>query len=73
LKGVNVLREPDINLVFCRLPGLRGTGETLAAGLKAKGIRVYGDEGGVFRFVTHRWIDDGGLTSFVAAMREHLA
>lgn len=71
--GVEVLREPDINLVFCRLPGLRGTGEALAAGLKARGIRVYGDEGGVFRFVTHRWVDDAGLAAFVAALRESLA
>ena len=73
LKGVEVLREPDINLVFCRLPGLRATGETLAAGLKAKGIRVYGDEGGVFRFVTHRWVTEAGLETFVAALRGQLA
>lgn len=72
LRGVKVLREPEINLVFCRLPDLKGTGESLAAALRAKGIRIYGDEGGVFRFVTHRWVSDAGLKTFAAALAKAL-
>lgn len=68
VRGVSVLREPDINLVFCRLPGLKGSGESLAAALRKKGIRIYGDEGGVFRFVTHRWVTDAGLKTFAKAL-----
>lgn len=73
LKGVDVLREPEINLVFCRLPGLRGTGTALSEALRAKGFRVYPDEGGVFRFVTHRWVDEAGLKAFAAALKGALA
>lgn len=72
LKGVEVLREPDINLVFCRLPGLRLNGAAMAEALREKGIRAYPDEGGVFRFVTHRWVSDAGLKTFAAALAELL-
>ncbi|TBR24324.1 threonine aldolase [bacterium] len=71
--GVEVLREPEINLLFCRLPRLDRSGETLAEALKAKGIRIYPDEAGVFRFVTHRWVTDEGLEAFASALAAELA
>ncbi|MDE2290910.1 MAG: PLP-dependent transferase [Elusimicrobia bacterium] len=71
--GVEVLREPDISLVFCRLPGLKKGAEALVAAMASRGIRIYPDEAGVFRFVTHRWTDDAGLSRFVEALRAELA
>ncbi|MBI5595270.1 MAG: PLP-dependent transferase [Elusimicrobia bacterium] len=72
VKGVELVREPDINLVFCRLPGLKGTSRRLVAALQAEGIRIYGDEGGVFRFVTHRWVADKDLERFALALKRSL-
>ena len=72
VKGVELLREPEINLVFCRLPGLRGSTARLVEALAAQGIRIYGDEGGVFRFVTHRWVADKDLERFAKALRKAL-
>ncbi|MBI3299088.1 MAG: threonine aldolase [Elusimicrobia bacterium] len=70
--GVRLVREPEINLVFCRLPGWKGTGLELAESLRPEGIRIYPDEFGMYRFVTHRWLSDDGMAKFVKALRKRL-
>lgn len=72
VKGVEMLREPEINLVFCRLPGLKGPTERLVEALASQGIRIYGDEGGVFRFATHRWLAEADLEAFAKALSRRL-
>ncbi len=71
--GVDVLREPEINLAFCRLPGLRVAVPVLVERLREKGFRIYPDEAGVFRFVTHRWVGEAGLDAFPEALGAALA
>jgi len=70
--GIELLREPDISMVFVRIPGWKKESRALVAALDERGFSVYPDEGGVWRFVTHRWVDDAGVDGFAAALRELL-
>lgn len=69
IRGVEVLREPEINMVFARIEGVD---ISLVPKMFAKGIRIYPDEGGVHRFVTHQQVSEEALKTFAAALAEEL-
>lgn len=60
--------EPQINMVFLRLrrPGAAAEGRFMEL-LEKTGILIYGPDGGMFRFVTHRDVD---YTAFCRALAE---
>ena len=69
IDGVELIREPEISMVFVRLPKAKN----LVSKMAEKGIKIYPDENGVWRFVVHRWIDDTAVETFVAALASALA
>ena len=60
--------EPEINMVFFRLDGYPLNPEDLAARLAAEGILINGPDEGLFRFVTHYWVDSDDLNRVVSRM-----
>jgi threonine aldolase len=72
LEGVELVRDPEISLVFVRIPGWSRPSAELVAALSERGFAIYPDEGGVWRFVVHRWVDDAGVDAFVGAIEEVL-
>ncbi len=62
----------DINMVFFRLPTTVISENDFVLGLESKGIKVNGMEDGVYRFVTHYWIDDDDIQALQIALAELL-
>jgi threonine aldolase len=62
--GVRVLREPEISMVFAEIPAWTGRGELLARRLLKRGIKIYPDEGGLFRFVVHQQVSTAQVRRF---------
>ncbi|PCI35998.1 MAG: threonine aldolase [Elusimicrobia bacterium] len=73
IEGITLLREPEISMVFVRIPAWTRSSSELVAAMLEKGFKIYPDENGVWRFVVHRWIDDGAVESFTAALASVLA
>jgi len=71
IPGVHVLREPEINMVFATIDSNHDA-QALVDDLLEKGIKIYPDEGGVFRFVTHQYITDEDIQTFSQHLREAL-
>lgn len=71
IPGVTVLREPEISLVFCTIKGVKKP-EALVAELLRRGVKIYPDEGGVWRFVTHYWVTDADVARFDVELRRAL-
>ena len=71
IPGIEVAREPEINMVFARIK-MRISAEELVRRLKKSSVRIFPPEGGVFRFVTHQQIDDAGVRNAAAALAEAL-
>ncbi len=61
---------PEINMVFFRLEGYRLAPDRLVARLGEEGILVNGPDDGLFRFVTHYWVDDADIERTVGLLRE---
>jgi len=68
INGVELIREPEISMNFVRLPGWKGESSALVSAMAEKGITIYPDENGVWRFVVHRWIDDAAVDAFADAL-----
>lgn len=62
--GVDVVREPEINMVFAR-----GLPADLPRRMAKKGFKVYPPEGGLFRFVTHRQVSSADVRALARALR----
>lgn len=63
--------EPDINMVFLKLNSGNAAAEIrFLELLEDKGIKTYGAEGGVFRFVTHRDISGDQINETINALPE---
>jgi len=64
----------DINMVFFAVPALAD--DAKAAGIvdamKARGVLINPPHGGVFRFVTHYWIDEEKIETIASAFAEAL-
>lgn len=60
-----VIRKPEINMVFCRLTGYPIPADELVAQLAKRHVRINPPEDGIFRFVTHYWVLREDLEKFV--------
>jgi threonine aldolase len=66
--GVDVVREPDISMVFAR-----GLPADLHRRLASKGFKLYPPEGGLHRFVAHQQLPEAGVRAFARALARVLA
>lgn len=72
-KEIEVLWDfRDINMVFFKLPEAVITEADFVQGLMDRGIKVNGSEDGIYRFVTHYWVDDAALMQLEKALGELL-
>jgi len=71
ISGIEVAREPEINMVFARIK-TRISAEELVRRLGKSSVRIFPPEGGIFRFVTHQQIDETGMRKAAAAIAEAL-
>jgi threonine aldolase len=63
-----VISEPEINMVFFRLANYPLPAEQLVCALRERHILVNEPDGGVFRLVTHYWVDSQDLAVLLAAL-----
>ncbi len=61
----SLIREPQINMVFFRLTGYPVPAEQLADRLAEKQILINGPDDGIFRLVTHYWINQEKTNRFI--------
>ena len=71
ISGIEVAREPEINMVFARIK-TRISAEELVRRLGKSSVRIFPPVGGIFRFVTHQQIDETGMRKAAAAIAEAL-
>ncbi len=64
--------QPVINMVFCKLRRHAEAAQMLVQKLAERSILVNPPEEGVFRFVTHYWIDQADLAQFIRALDDLL-
>ncbi|HRS65739.1 MAG TPA: low-specificity L-threonine aldolase [Spirochaetia bacterium] len=62
----------DINMVFCRIPEYIES-SNLVGFLQSKNILINPPEFGMYRFVTHYWIQKDHIEYFVQVLREYLS
>ncbi|HON88673.1 MAG TPA: GntG family PLP-dependent aldolase, partial [Spirochaetales bacterium] len=62
----------DINMVFCRIPEYIES-SNLVGFLQSKNILINPPELGMYRFVTHYWIQKDHIEYFVQVLREYLS
>ena len=74
IKGIHILNDPPpTNMVYMRLDSdITLTDEKLIAGCAAQGIVIRG-RNGVFRLVTHYWINDEAVDTTVSVIKALLA
>jgi threonine aldolase len=74
IKGIHILNDPPpTNMVYMRLDSdVTLTDEKLIAGCAAQGIVIRGRDG-VFRLVTHYWINDEAVDTTVSVIKALLA
>lgn len=58
MAGVRVPRDPDVNLLFIKLPGFQGSPESLIERMKARGILLDPPQWEHYRLAFHRDIGD---------------
>jgi threonine aldolase len=63
-----LLRQPEINMVFFRLKKYPLSADELVQHLAARQILVNGPDEGIFRFVTHFWTDLEDLAQVVSCL-----
>lgn len=68
MSGVRLVREPEMNLVFIKLPGYRDPGDLLLERLRSRGILVAPDEWRVWRLALHRGVTDAHADALVAEL-----
>jgi threonine aldolase len=68
--GVELVRAPEINMVFVRIQDAPGD---LPERLAKDGFKTYPDEGGVYRYVTHHHHSDEDIAALAAALKKALA
>jgi len=73
MSGVRLVREPEVNMVFVRLTGLIRPVQELVDNLASKGFRIFPDEQGIFRFVTHQGVGEADVDAFVDALGKYLS
>jgi threonine aldolase len=72
IEGIRIDSMPEINMVFFSHHAA-GSAEAVAgivAQFAKRNILINAPEGGMFRFVTHYWIDDKALDAILAASAE---
>jgi threonine aldolase len=72
IENIQLDSTPEINMVFFRHPVANNaqTAADIAAQFARRNILINAPEGGMFRFVTHYWIDDQALDAIIAAAKE---
>lgn len=72
IEGIEVLVDClDVNMVFCKIPLLTDI-EGFEKRLEEEGILINGPEDGMFRFVTHYWINDEAVDKLVYEIKRFL-
>lgn len=71
IDGIEVVwSQRDINMVFFKLAESVIAEVDFVEGLKARGILINGIEDGLYRFVTHYWVDEEDLHQVVRAIMQ---
>jgi threonine aldolase len=63
-----LISEPEINMVFFRLTNYPLSAEKLVCALRERHILINEPDDGVFRLVTHYWVDSQDLAALLAVL-----
>ncbi|GAB4301639.1 MAG: low-specificity L-threonine aldolase [Myxococcota bacterium] len=70
IEGVEITREPEINMVFVSLEKLGIRNDEVVTRFAENGIKIYPRESGEFRFVTHYGITEESVRKFVEVFKK---